>query len=232
MLNKYIPLISFLLISCNSVIESEHKWLNLFDGSSTNGWVTLSGSELHSGWKIINNTLTLDKSGTDEDIKTDIIYGAEMFDNFELYLEWNIPPGGNSGIFYHFQQSGGGQPEYQIIDDENYDSIHGISLAPLQKTASLYGMYEADSKIKKLNPPGQWNTSRIIFTPKKVEHWLNGKKVLSFVPWSDDWYNRKDNGQWAEFKDFGESRTGYIGFQDYGNNLSFRNIKIKKLGVD
>ena len=80
------------------------------------------------------------------DEKIDIIYGAEMFDNFELYLEWKIPPGGNSGIFYHLQEFGGGSPEYQIIDDVNYDSIHGISLTPLQKQHLITGCMQQIQK--------------------------------------------------------------------------------------
>ncbi len=79
-------------MSCNSNVESESEWINLFDGSSTSGWLARDGSDLHSGWKIIDGTLTLRKEGTEEDEKIDIIYGAEMFDNFELYLEWKIPP--------------------------------------------------------------------------------------------------------------------------------------------
>jgi len=229
MIKKILFLISFLLFSCNSNVQSESEWINLFDGSSISGWLARDGSNLHSGWKIIDGTLTLKKKGTEEDEKIDIIYGAEMYDNFELYLEWKIPPGGNSGIFYHLQESGGGSPEYQIIDDINYDSIHGISLTPLQKTGSDYGMYAADPKMKILNPVGQWNSSKIIFTEENVEYWLNGNKVLSFTPWSDEWYEKKNNSMWRDNKDYGEFKTGYIGFQDYGNDLSFRNIKIKKL---
>ena len=48
---------------------------------------------------------------------------------------------------------------------------------------------------KKLNPSGQWNSSRIIHDNNKVEHWLNGKKVLSFVPWSEQWYKKKNSGK-------------------------------------
>ncbi len=85
-----------------------------------------------------------------------------------------------------------------MIDDENYARIHDLTeynkslgytenpneLKPLQQTASDYAMHPADSKVKVLNPVGSWNSTKIVFTPEKVEHWLNGKKVLSFVPWS------------------------------------------------
>ena len=115
MIKKIFFSIYFLLISCNSNVQSESEWINLFDGSSTSGWLARDGANLHSGWKIIDGNLTLTKKGTEEDEKIDIIYGAEMFDNFELYLEWKIPPGGNSGIFYHLQEFGGGSPELSLI---------------------------------------------------------------------------------------------------------------------
>tara|TARA_X000000368_G_C22825728_1_gene621091 strand:- start:25 stop:753 length:729 start_codon:yes stop_codon:yes gene_type:complete len=242
MIKKYLITIFILLVSCNSSVESDSEWINLFDGSSIDGWVARDGSDLHSGWKIIDSVLTLNKQGADDYFKTDIIYGSEMFDNFELYVEWKIPIGGNSGIFYHLQETGGGSPEYQIIDDINYASIHDLvpynksvgfenpsKLHPLQQTASDYGMYEANSKMKIFNPAGEWNSSKIIFTEKQVEHWLNGKKVLSFTPWSEEWYERKSSGMYRDNEDYGEYRTGYIGFQDYGNDLWLRNIKIRKL---
>ena len=181
-MKKYLIIILILSVSCNSSVESNSEWINLFDGSSKDGWIARDGSDLHSGWKIIDSVLTLNKQGADDYIKTDIIYGSEMFDNFELYVEWKIPVGGNSGIFYHIQENNGGSPEYQLIDDINYASIHDLEpynksvgfenpskLHPLQQTASDYGMYEANSKSKVFNPAGAWNSSSIISTAKATE---------------------------------------------------------------
>ena len=78
-------------------------------------------------------------------------------------------------------------------------------------------------------PVGEWNNSRIIFTEEKVEYWLNDKRLVSFVPWSEDWYQRRSSGKWDSAPDYGIYKIGFIGFQDHGSNLSFRNIKIKKL---
>ncbi|MDZ7605945.1 MAG: DUF1080 domain-containing protein [Cyclobacteriaceae bacterium] len=90
-------------------------------------------------------------------------------------------------------------------------------------------MYAADDSQKQLNPVGEWNTTEIIFTPEKVEYWLNGKKVVSFVPWSDDWNARKKAGKWKDSPDYGRFKSGYIGLQDHASPIWFRNIKIKKL---
>ena len=248
----YIILIlsSLMFSKCSDIKSSKSDWIHLFDGSSIKGWRAYNGSRMPPGWKNIDGVLTFKTEQILEqdynyEGSRDIIYGAEMFDNFELYVEWKIPVGGNSGIFYHIQEGYGGPPEvapeYQLIDDENYASIHDIKeynisvgfenpskLHPLQQTASDYAMHAANPKMKILNPSGEWNSSRIIFTESNVEHWLNGKKVLSFVPWSEEWYEKKNSGKWDNTPDYGKFKTGYIGFQDHGSDLWFKSIKIKK----
>ena len=196
-----------------SQTETE-DWIYLFDGISTEGWRAYNGETLPPGWVAKDSVLTFDTElGMEQDYTggQDIIYAAEEFDNFELYVEWKIPEGGNSGIFYHLKEGipGAGppdiSPEYQLIDDANYASIHDLTsynesmgvkenLADLQdwqKTASDYAMHPADASQKILYPVGEWNSTRIIFTPERVEHWLNGKKVVSFVPWSEEWQAKK-----------------------------------------
>lgn len=248
-------ILSIAILSIWSCAESSKnkssEWINLFDGSSLEGWRAYNGDQMPPGWKIVDGILTFTTAQIleqDYDYKgsRDIIYGAEEFDNFELYVEWKIPPGGNSGVFYHVKEGYQGpslvSPEYQLIDDENYAKIHDLTsyntqfgvlnpsdLQDWQKTAADYAMYTPDPAIKSLNPAGEWNSTKIVFTPDNVEHWLNGKKVLSFVPWSEDWYKRRNSGKWNNAPDYGKYKTGYIGFQDHGSNLSFRNIKIKKL---
>ncbi len=252
-IRSILPLFCCLLIlgACQNNTQTAEDWQVLFDGSSTEGWRAYNGDAMPPGWKIIEGVLTFKTEQileSDYDYKgsRDIIYGADEFDNFELYVEWKIPVGGNSGIFYHIKEGYGGppevSPEYQLIDDENYASIHDLvayntsvgfenpaELHPLQQTASDYAMYAADPTMKELNPAGEWNSSKIVFTEAQVEYWLNGKKVLSFVPWSDDWYARKNSGKWDSTPDYGKFKTGYIGFQDHGSNLWFRNIKIRRL---
>lgn len=257
-------LLSILCISCkmdkNKTVKAsdttttqekaQNDWIILFDGTSTKGWRAYNGKELPPGWIAKNGELTFDTElGMEQDYTggTDIIYGDEEFDNFELYLEWKLPKGGNSGIFYHLKEGYDSppevSPEYQLIDDENYASIHDLTeynlslgytekpeeLKALQRTASDYAMHPADSTKKILNPIGEWNTTRIIFTPERVEHWLNGKKVVSFVPWDEAWYEKKNSDKWKNSADYGKYKTGYIGLQDHSSPIWFRNIKIKKL---
>ena len=236
--NILLILISISLSCSNQNKNKSNEWINLFDGTSLDGWRAYNGDQMPPGWKIIDSVLTFKTEQIleqDYDYKgnRDIMYGEEEFENFELYLEWKIPKGGNSGIYYHIKEGYGGfadmAPEYQLLDDENYAEIHDYELKDWQLTAADYAMHVPDTTQKVLYPPGQWNSSRIIFTPNNVEHWLNDKKVLSFIPWTEQWYEKRNSGKWDNFPDYGKYKKGYIGLQDHGSNLWFRNIKIKKL---
>ncbi len=239
MKKNILLLVSFIVLSCsNQVKKKSNEWINLFDGKSLEGWRAYNGEKMPPGWKIVDSTLTFKtdqilEKDYDYTGSRDIIYGVEEFDNFDLYIEWKIPKGGNSGIFYHLKEGYEGAavvaPEYQLLDDENYSKIHNYDLKDWQLTAADYAMHVPDTTQKVLYSPGKWNSSRIVFTTKNVEHWLNGKKVLSFVPWTKDWHKRRNSGKWNNAPDYGKYREGYIGLQDHGSNLSFRNIKIKKL---
>ena len=237
--------------------KTSEGWIQLFDGVTTKGWRGYNSEVMPPGWIVKDSVLTFDtelglKQGSEQDYEggKDIIYGDEEFENFELYVEWKIPEGGNSGIFYHLKENipnagpANISPEYQLIDDENYAKIHRVTLTeyntslgyenpselhPLQSTGADYAMYPANPETKQLNPAGEWNSTRIIFTPEKVEHWLNGKKVLEFVPWSEDWTARKNAGKWAKEEHYAKYKTGYIGFQDHSSPIWFRNIKLRKL---
>lgn len=250
----FIFLLSLLtLTGCKTTHQqSSTGWITLFDGTSLDGWRAYNGKSLPPGWGIVNGEMTFStKMILEKDYNykgsRDIIYGAREFDNFELYVEWKIPPGGNSGIFYHIAEGYAGipdvAPEYQLIDDEHYTDFHDITsynkslgvtihpekLQPLQSTGADYAMYPPDHAQKVLHPAGEWNTTRIVFTEKEVQHWLNGKLIVRFVPWSAEWMQKKSNGKWSLSPDYGKYKKGFIGFQDHGSSLWFRNIKIKPL---
>jgi len=216
-------------LSNDTVVEKEDTWITLFDGTTTEGWRGFNQKTLPKSW-IIEDSL-LKSLRTDGGLGGDIIYGAMEFEDFELYLEWKISEGGNSGIFYHVVE--GNQynapyenaPEYQVLDDLSYVS----EVDKDQLTASDYSMYTANLEDKKLKAVGEWNTSRIIFTKSNVEYWLNGDKLVQFVPWSKDWYERRNSGKWEDYPDYGKAKKGYIGLQDHGSIVWYKNIKIRKL---
>lgn len=241
-MNKFcfFLLMIFVIASCNpstndtTTVEDPKDevkaadWQYLFDGSSTKGWRGYNQLDLPKSWVIEDGCLK--SLGTGGDIGGDIVYD-KAFDNFELSLSWKISEGGNSGIFYHalegdkYKAAYENAPEYQVLDDIGFPQ----PLEDWQQVGADYAMYPADPKTKVVKKAGEWNTTRILFTPEKVQHWLNGKKVVEFVPWSDDWHKRKAEGKWKDFPDYGMSKIGLIGLQDHGSFIWYKDIKIKEL---
>lgn len=239
-------LIATLFISC---ADQEEEWINLLDEQHADQWRGFKGETLPPGWSVDDGMLYFDtdlKLEQDYEGGNDVVYGGREFEHFELSLEWKIPEGGNSGIFYHVNEEydapSGVSPEYQLIDDENYADIHDLvgynsqfgaehpeQLQDWQMTGANYAMHTVDTDDKVLHPAGEWNSSRIVVAPERTEHWLNGVKLLSFVPGSDDWKKRKNSGKWDKYPDYGKFNKGYIALQDHGSALWFRNIKVKPL---
>ncbi len=208
--------------------EKADGWMLLFDGTSTDGWRGFNEQSLPEGWLVENGTLTsLGKGG---DIGGDIVYAPDAFGNFDLRLDWMLSEGGNSGIFYHVVEGGSYKapyetaPEYQVIDDLNFPE----PLEPWQQVGADYAMYLPDSG-KPVKPAGEWNSSRIVFTPDSVIYCLNGEVTVRFVPWSEDWQQRKMEGKWKDYPDYGVARSGLIGLQDHGSVIRYKNIKVRKL---
>ena len=236
-MNRIINIIKFFIIiifiGCNSSKDSE--WIYMFDGKTTDGWRGYNNETMPKKWEVINGELTFNtelKLEKDWDGGNDIIYYKEQFENFELYLEWKLPKGGNSGVFYHVQEGYNAphniSPEYQILDDDGWEEINNAKLKNWQKAGANYGMHEPNIS-KKLNPSGQWNSSRIIHDNNKVEHWLNGKIILSFLKDSDDWNKKRNSEIFRDKTDYGKFKKGYIALQDHDTPIWFRNIRIKKL---
>jgi hypothetical protein len=221
------------LTACNSAkspstTKDEPKddgWISLFDGKTLNGWHSFNSDSV-TGWIVSDGCLT--GLGEGSDLSGDIVTNGQYKD-FELSLEWKIAKGGNSGIMFHVVEDGKHKttyetgPEYQLIDDEGYAG----HLEEWQKTAANYAMHLPENKV--LKPVGEFNTTRIVVKGPHVEHWLNGKKVLEYEMWTDDWNKRVQEGKWKDYPDYGKAKTGHIALQDHGSKIWFRNIKLKEL---
>lgn len=204
--------------------EKDEGWKLLFDGKTVDKWEMFKGGEV-TGWKVINGEMQ--NSGVGSDHGGDIIT-KEEFENFELYLEWKIAPESNSGIFIHVEKGKTGAiyesgPEYQLLDDKGWPT----ELHPDQYSGANYAMNVPEGA--EVKPLDEWNTTRIVVKNPHVEHWLNGKKVVEYDLWSDDWKARKAAGKWADAPNYGMAKKGHIGLQDHGGLTTFRNIKIREL---
>lgn len=208
-----------------SAKEKSEGWHLLFDGKTTEGWRNFN-QEVISGWEVSEGCLV--GLGLGGDIGGDIV-SVNEYENFILKWEWKLGPKGNSGVIYHVLEGEKYKapyetgPEYQLIEDEDYD----FELEEWQKTAADYAMYVPNDE--KILNKRDWNSSKIVFREDKAEYWLNGKKVVEFVPWSEDWNQRRNSGKWDAFPDYGLAKKGHISLQDHGSKVWFRNVKIKEL---
>lgn len=209
-------------------IQSE-KWEILFDGTGVEKWRGKLLDEFpEKGWKIENGLLFLAEKGGGD------IITKEKYSDFELVFQFNLTEGANSGIKYFVgtivnRETGSEMingPEYQIIDDYNNthvkDDPNGLS-----STASAYLLYAP--KNKKLNPPGQWNTGRIVAKNGRVEHWLNGTRVVKYKRGSKDFLKRKEETKFKNDVDYGELESGHILLTDHNDVVYFKEIKIRSL---
>ena len=197
----------------------------LFDGKTLNGWRTYQHKPANS-WGVRDGIL-YNKGNTDTTIRhADLITEGE-YENFRLSVEWKIAPQANSGILYMvteaFSAAHLSGPEYQLIDDRGYPA----KLEDWQKTGANYAM---DAPLlDATKPAGEWNKTVIIVNHGKVEHWLNGQKVVSYELWTDTWKQHKATGKWKDASGYGTSARGHIALQDHGGEAWFRNMTIEEL---
>ena len=193
----------------------------LFDGTSTNGWRGYRSPTMPAGWQAVNGALTRVSRTTD-------IITVDEFENFELRLQWRIPPGGNSGIMYHVTEEGEetytSGPEMQVLDD----SGHADGRNRLTSAGSDYGLYAAPAGV--VHRAGEWNDVRIIVTGAHVEHWLNGVKVVEYELWSDEWRRLVQASKFAQWPEYGMAHRGHIALQgDHDGAVAYRSIRIRVL---
>jgi len=206
----------------NTLTEAEREagWRLLFDGESLAGWRRYEAEMPPDGWRAEDGTLHRHGSGGD-------LVTVDQFGDFDLSLEWRVEEGGNSGIFYraapgseHIFHSA---PELQVLDDDG----HPDGENPLTAAGSVYAIYPAPRGV--VRPVGEWNEVRIVADGRRVEHWLNGERIVEFEIGSDDWEARVAGSKFAEVEEYGAAREGYIGLQDHGDPVWFRNIKLRPL---
>jgi hypothetical protein len=202
--------------------EKADGWKLLFDGKTTNGWRVYGKKGTPEGWKAVDGVLT--RVAQEGDLIT-----TDQYENFDLTIDWKIAEGGNSGIFYHGIEKEGqpiyySAPEYQLLDNARHpDAKNG----PSHQCGSDYDLIAFSKDVCK--PAGEWNSSRIVIRGPHVEHWLNGEKIVEYELWSDAWKQLVAKSKFAKWPDYGMAKTGYIGLQEHGFKIEFKNIKIKVL---
>jgi hypothetical protein len=197
-------------------------WQTLFDGQSLDAWRGYRRETLpERGWEIGDGVLR-----TVPKVKGSELITRQTFRDFELEWEWRVAPGGNNGVKYFVTETRPSAPghEYQMIDDTGYTA----KLTPLQFTAGFYDVLPAATG-KAVRPAGEWNASRIVVRGARVEHWLNGQRVLTYELGSPEVRAGIAASKFRNEAGFGEKIDGHIMLTYHQDECWYRNIRIRAL---
>ncbi len=217
-----LMLVAVLMLQDNTLTDDEKKagWKLLFDGKTTEGWRAYKKDKITDGWQAVDGALA--RVGRGGDIVT-----VEQFDDFELAIDWKVADGGNSGIFFRVLETEGASyltgPEMQVLDNAK----HGDGKNTLTSAGSCYALYAPSKDVCK--PAGEWNRVRIVAKGAKVEHWLNGEKIVEYEIGSEDWNAKVAASKFKTWKSFAKAAKGHLCLQDHGDRVEFKNIKIRAI---
>lgn len=212
--------------------EKDSGWQLLFDGKTTNGWHTYGKQNAGNEWKVENGTIHLDSSAKNAE-RGDLVTNEE-YGNFHLKLDWRISPKGNSGIIFYIHEDTSKYHntyntgmEMQVLDNGTPTRLgHPDSKLYTHRAGDLYDLLASKEAVK---PLGQWNHVEIISVNGKLDFYLNGTHTLSTNLWDANWKQMIAISKFKDMPDFGSFKKGKISLQDHGNDVWFRNIKIKRL---
>lgn len=214
--------------------EIRQGWKLLFDGETTQGWRSARGNGFPSvGWHVSDGELVVESSGGAEATNGGDIVTTRKYTDFILSVDFKITPGANSGIKYFVNpednDGGAGSAigcEFQILDDTLHPDAR-LGVKGNRTLGSLYDLIPAPAE--KPFRPGEFNNATIIVRGNRVEHILNGERIVEYERNTQEWNALVAYSKYRDWVNFGNARSGYILLQDHGDEVHFKNIKIKEL---
>ncbi|MEO6814505.1 MAG: DUF1080 domain-containing protein [Ginsengibacter sp.] len=216
--------------------ENDNGWKILFDGKSTNGWHTYGKATAGKAWMVKDGVLFLDadnKKNLSEDESGDLVTNEE-YENFDLKLDFKIGPKGNSGVIFYIHEDSSKYKntyntglEMQILDNGTPTRLgHSDAKLYTHRSGDLYDLLAAKEAI---HPQGEWNHVEIKSLNGQLDFYMNGVHTLSTKLWNDNWKKMIAISKFKDMPGFGTFKKGKISLQDHGEDVWFKNIKIKRL---
>ena len=220
-------------------------WVNLLSGDKIDNWRSATSEDFpKKGWTLMDGILTVHATRGEELGGGGDIISRKRYANFELLADFKTTPNANSGIKIFVQPNISpvdketGKPtaagsaigmEFQILDDERHPDAK-LGRDGDRTIGSLYDLIPA-AKDKKVMPVGEWNHARILSQGRHVTFWLNGEKTVEFERGSSEFRAAVALSKFKDIPNFGEWPDGHILLQDHGDQVSFRNVKIRELAA-
>jgi hypothetical protein len=229
MKNSLFILLLILMGGCST----DQQWTNLFNGKDLDGWhIYLKGNENFNGWSVSDGVLVFNPADRTDASNADLVTD-QQYTNFELTLDWMISEKGNSGVFWgviedekykHTYESG---PEVQVLDDNWTEYID--ERGDIQRAGSIFNLMAPSNVVSK--PAGEWNSFVLHIDQAKNEGFVifNDTEILKFPVNGPEWEQLVANSPFKGWPGFGTAKTGHIALQDHGNQVAYRNIKIREL---
>jgi hypothetical protein len=208
----------------NAITDSERAagWRLLFDGSSLSGWRSLAGTQPGAGWKVVDGAIVRTAKSGD-------LLSVDEFGDFELSIDWKVEDATNSGILYRVSLTEGQTyftgPEYQILDNIR----GGDRFNPKHLAGALYDLVAPSADFTRA--VGSWNHTRIAVRGWRIEHWLNGEKIVDLDLSGAEGRVLRMHSKFNAMPHFATFARGHIALQDHDGMVAFRNIMIRDLAA-
>jgi hypothetical protein len=230
--------VGFCFSQDNALTPQEKKdgWKLLFDGKTTNGWHTYGKEVAAKAWSIQDGTFYLDAEAEkklDKNERGDLVTNDE-YENFDLRLDWKIGPKGNSGVIFYIHEDPAKYTETYETGMEMQVLDNGTPMRRGHDDARLYShragdLYDLLASKEAIHPQGQWNHIEIIAKNGKLDFYVNGNHTLSTAMWNEYWKQMIAISKFKNMPGFGTFKKGKISLQDHGEDVWFKNIRIKRL---
>ncbi len=212
-----------LAAGCSAAPTSGDGFVSLFNGRDLSGWQAGPASQ----WTVEDGVIALRGRSDGKEHNGDYLWTKETYGDFVLELEFRVPERANSGVF--LRTSDLADPVYTGLEMQVANSY---GREPLSRGGTAGALYDCVAPSKNaVRKPGEWNQVRITCRGPRIEIVLNGETVVDadLDRWTEPMKN--PDGSKNKFpramKDF--ARSGYIGLQDHGLPVWYRNLRIKKL---
>ena len=218
--------VCLLFLSGDGEAAAQGRWQSLFDGKSTDAWRGFRRDTFPAKCWAVEGGALKTVVGCEQSSRVDLIT-KNRYRNFELELEWKVAPGGNSGVIYLLteeeDQTWKTGPEMQVLDDEK----HPDGKNPLTSAGSAFGLIAPTGKL--LRPVGEFNKARLVVRDGRVEHWLNGKKVVSYELGGEALGQLIAQAKFKDMPRFARASEGHLALQYHGEEVWYRKIRVREL---